>query len=73
MHIRHVMIVLLAAALQLGCGGEESAAERESPPAVEDTVFGDTVSTLDKARAVEATVLEQKEALDRAINQSEGQ
>ena len=73
MRIRRVLIVLLASELQFGCGGDESAAERDSPPPVEETVFGDTVSTLDKANAVQDTVLGQKEELDRAIDESEGQ
>lgn len=73
MRIRRVLIVLLASALQFGCGGDEGASERDSPTPVEETVFGDTVSTLDKANAVQGTVLEQKEELDRAIDESEGQ
>jgi hypothetical protein len=73
MHMRRGLIVLLAASVQLGCSSEENASPREAPPPVEETVFGDTVSTLDKARAVEATVLQQKEELDRAVRQSEGE
>ena len=73
MRTHRVLIVLLACTLQFGCGSDESATQREAPPPVEETVFGDTVSTLDKANAVQDTVLEQKEELDRAINESEGQ
>ena len=73
MRTHRVLIVLLACAPQFGCGSDGSDAQRESPPPVEETVFGDTVSTLDKAHAVQDTVLEQKEELDRAISESEGQ
>lgn len=72
MRASRVLIVLLACTLQFGCGSGDSAVQRESPPPVEETVFGDTVSTLDKAHAVQDTVLEQKENLDRAISESEG-
>jgi hypothetical protein len=44
---------------------------QEEPPAVKDTVFGDTVGTLDKARAVQDTTLQHKEDLDRAMDEAE--
>lgn len=71
MHIHRVSIVMLAACVQLGCGSDDNAAQREVPPPVEDTVFGDTVQTIDRARAVEDTVLQHKEDLDRAVSESE--
>ena len=44
---------------------------REEPPPVKDTVFGDVVGTMDKARAVEDTTMQHKEDLDRAMNEAE--
>lgn len=73
MHIHRVLLVVLAAGVQSGCANDENTAQREAPPAVEDTVFGDTVQTIDKARAVESTVLQHKDELDRAVGESEGE
>jgi uncharacterized lipoprotein YbaY len=58
----------LAALLLAACGSEQKPAE---PPPVKDTVFGDTVATMDQARSVEGTVMQEKEDLDRALQENE--
>jgi hypothetical protein len=65
---------LLGAVISLlvGCGAAEDSSERPEPPAVEETAFGEMVGTMDKARSVEGAVLQQKEDIDRAIQDSEG-
>lgn len=60
--------LIVAALAACGPGPQES---REPPP-VEDTVFGDMVETMDRAQAVEDTARQHKEALDRALDASEG-
>ncbi len=61
----------LAALAMGGCGSSESETE-EPPMKVEDTVFGDLVSTQDKARdRVNAAVETHKAALEAQINESE--
>lgn len=70
MHAVHRSLVAVMLNLALAaCGG---ASEEERPMPVEDTVFGDTVGTMDKARAVEQTTLQHKEDLDRAMEDAEG-
>lgn len=53
------------------CGKQEEPLE-DPPLKVEDTVFGDMTQTIERAKSVEATTLEHKEALDRAIDAEEG-
>lgn len=56
-----------------GCGGGSSEPDdRPQPPPVEDTVFGDTVGTMDKARGVQDTVDTHKQDLDRQMDANEG-
>jgi hypothetical protein len=43
----------------------------EEPMPVKDTVIGDMVGTMDKARAVEDTAMQHKEDLDRALDAAE--
>lgn len=59
--------------LLVGCGAAEDSSERPEPTPVEETAFGEMVGTLDKARSVEGAVLQQKEDVDRALQESEGQ
>jgi hypothetical protein len=73
MQTRSAFAILGAVLLLLGCGAAEDASESSEPPPVEETAFGDMVGTIDKARSVEGTVLQQKEDTDRAIQESEGQ
>lgn len=66
---RPAVIVLLSCALAgAGCG----ASEPPPPPPIEQTVFGDTVSTLDRARAVEDVTQQHKQSLDQALERAEG-
>ena len=66
-----VLFALLpAAALMLSACSEPSAPP--PPPPVSETVFGDAVGTMDRARAVEDVTMQQKQAMDQAIEQAEG-
>lgn len=65
------MLVLILAVELAACGAGQEAAEQ--PPPVADTALGDMVGTMDKARAVEATTMQHKEDLDRAMEAAEGQ
>lgn len=69
--IQRVCRVLLACAPLAACA-ERQEAEAPEPPPVEDTVFGDMVGTMDKARAVEGTAMQQKQEIDRALDEAEG-
>lgn len=74
MQKRSAFAVVGAASVLLGCGAaEDSSSEASQPPPVEETAFGDMVGTMDKARSVEDSVMQQKEDTDRAIRESEGQ
>jgi hypothetical protein len=67
---RPLMLWIASAVILAGCGaGTESA---RPPPPVEDTVVGDMVGTMDKARGVEATTMQHKEELDRSLQEAEG-
>jgi hypothetical protein len=63
-----LLSLALVASLLAACGSERKPAE---PPPVEDTVFGDMAGAVDKARAVEGTVQDHKQAIDRALEQNE--
>jgi hypothetical protein len=69
---RRVCSVVLAYMLLEGCGGgsPDEGGQREPPP-VEETVFGDAVGTMERARGVEDTTLQHKQDLDRAIDQQD--
>jgi hypothetical protein len=73
MQTRSAFAILGAVLLSLGCGAAEDSSESSEPTPVEETAFGEMVGTIDKARSVEDTVLQQKEDTDRAIQESEGQ
>jgi hypothetical protein len=51
------------------CSGSQD--EPREPMAVKDTVFGDAVGAMEKARAVEDTTMQRKEDLDRAMKEAE--
>lgn len=51
----------------VACGGAEDAEKAES----EAAPFDDLTGTLDKAEAVEQQVMEQKERMDRALEEAE--
>jgi len=63
-----LLSLALVASLLAACGSEHKPSE---PPPVEDTVFGDMAGAVDKARPVEGTVQDHKEAIDRALEQNE--
>jgi hypothetical protein len=69
--IRRVCSVLGACVIVAACGADSGEEEQRQPPPVEDTVFGDAVGTMDRARAVEDTTLQHKQDLDRAIDEQE--
>jgi hypothetical protein len=62
------MSVLALALCACGAGREEA----KEPMPVEDTVVGDTIGAIDKARSVETTTQQHKEALDRAMEEAHG-
>jgi hypothetical protein len=66
---RSLAALLVAMALSACSGGQE---ESREPLPVEETVFGDTVGAMDKARAVEDLTLQHKEDLDKALDAAEG-
>ncbi len=59
---------LLPLAWLVACGGEAPPEE----PEARDGAFDDLTGTLERAGAVEDTVLEQKDRLDRAIDDAAG-
>ena len=62
--------MLTCALLLSACGGEP--APPPPPPPVKDTVLGDAVGTMDRARAVEDVTMEHKQDVDRALEQADG-
>lgn len=66
----HKLIALISVFMLVGisaCG------DKRDPPPVKDTVFGDTVGTLDKARKVEDMTLQHKSDIDAALKSQEGE
>ncbi len=63
---------ILVAVLALAACGAESP-EAEEAGSDEAGVFDDLTGTLDRAEAVEQQVLEQKERLDRALDEAEAE
>jgi hypothetical protein len=65
-------MLLLPAFLSMCLAACGSADEPKPPPPVEETVFRDTVVTpVQKARDVENVVMEQKRAIDQAVDENE--
>ena len=69
--LQRIGLVAICLCLIGGCGSSEPEAPPEPMP-VEETVFGDTVGTLDKARGVQDTVDTHKQDLDRQMDAAEG-
>ena len=67
MHSIRAFAIVLAIVLT-GCG---SSNDSKSPPPVKDTVFGDLVGTMDRAKGVQDTVMQDKQRLDQAIETTE--
>lgn len=72
MNAHRSLAALVVAVALTACGAGEQQEAREPPP-VEDTVFGDAVATMDKARAVQDTMNERKEELDEAMKAAEAE
>lgn len=66
--IPHALSMIVAASVLAACGSEPKPAP---PPPVEDTAFGDMKGAMDKARAVEGTMQQHKEDIDRTLQQNE--
>ena len=67
--IQRVGSLLLWSVLLAACGSSD---EPRTPPPVEETVFRDTVVTpVQKARDVENVVMDQKRAVDQAVDENE--
>lgn len=60
------LAVAIAASLLVACGSAP-----KPPPPVEETAFKDMAGAMDKARAVEGTMQQHKEDLDRTLQQNE--
>ena len=56
-----------------GCGSSTEPEAPAEPPPVKDTVFGDMVGTMDKARGVQDTVDAHKRDLDQRMQSTEGE
>jgi hypothetical protein len=69
MSAHRMLSALVLCCVLSACGGNQD--EAREPMPVKDTVFGDTVGTMDKARAVEETTMQHKENLDRAMEDAE--
>jgi hypothetical protein len=64
------LLTAMLISIGLAACGSDSEAPREPMP-VKDTVAGDLIGTMDKARAVEDTTMQHKEDLDRALDDAE--
>lgn len=69
---RHMHGIVLLGVLALGLAGCGKPPPRE-PRGAEETVFGDQVRALDRARAVEEEAEARKRELDRRIDQDSGE
>jgi len=68
MSAARLLAALLVCFGLVGCGDQSKTTE---PPPVKDTVAGDLVGTMDRARGVEDTSMQHKEELDRALDAAE--
>ena len=66
-------ILMLALCLTImACGSGSDAAKEDISEEKKEGVFDPLISNIDKAKAVEQQVLNQKDQLDKAIRESEG-
>jgi hypothetical protein len=69
--IQKACSVAILAMMCAACGsGHEAAAPEPMPPS--DTVAGDQVRAMERAKGVETTTMESKQAVDRAVDEGEG-
>ena len=59
---------VVVASLLAACGSDNQPTE---PPPVADAAFSDMAGAMDKAHAVEGTLQEHKDSLDRTLEQNE--
>ena len=62
------LVALVLCLTLMGCGSDT---ESESADEDKETVFDPLVQNIDKAKAVEDTVMEQKAAMDQALRDAE--
>jgi hypothetical protein len=67
----HRFSAALLVSVGLTACGSANDAPQEPPPPAQETVLGDMVGTMDKARAVEGTMMQHKEKLDRTLDGAE--
>ncbi len=66
------LLISLCMSLTLGaCTPAKEEPPAKPPMPVSETVFGPTISTLDKARSVEGTLQQDKDSADAAIKAAE--
>lgn len=69
--LRLPMFCLAVLATLTACSPDPAPREPSPLPPVKDTFAGDMVGAMDKARSVEATTLQHKEDMDRAVKEAE--
>ena len=68
--IQRACSVAILASICAACGSKPQ--PEPEPMAPTDTVAGDQIRAIERAQSVEATTMESKQALDRALEESEG-
>jgi hypothetical protein len=66
--IQRLCSMMLLSMGLVACGS----ADDQPPPAAHDDLYRQAVTPINKARDVENVVMEQKQALDRTLEQNEG-
>jgi len=69
-----VCALSLVVMMSAGCSGQQEASKASPEPVTKDakdTVFRETVGTMDKARAVEDTAAQHQQQLDQALENAE--
>ena len=70
--IQRAWSVAILALSCAACGSDKDADTQEEPMAPTETVVGDQVRALERARGVEDTTMESKRAIDGALEDAEG-
>ena len=66
-----IMTILATALMLVACGSDKSEVTEETEPTVGKVIADDYNRQLEKARAVEDQVMEQKQRIDEALKQAE--